>query len=145
MPRASSPPPRRVARPAQRVIVDGVAGLPHGQARTFTFDDGEHPARGFVLVLRDEQGGEGGGEPQLHAYRNRCAHVSFDLDMGTEQFWSAKLGRIYCRTHGACYEPRSGVCDRGPCVGARLEKFEVELQGDAAVVLIPFESPSAQT
>lgn len=139
MPRAERSPSRRVARPAQRIVVEDAAGLGHGQAHRFTFDDGEHEGRGFVLMLRDEQG------EQLVAYRNRCAHVSFDLDMGTGQFWARPLGRIYCRTHGACYEPRSGVCDRGPCVGARLEKFAVERAGDGAVVLIPAEPATPQT
>lgn len=122
-------------RAAQRIIVPDVASLRHGQARTFTFDDGEHEGRGFVLVLREE----GGAGEELVAYRNRCAHVAFDLDMGTGEFWSAKLQRIYCRTHGACYEPRTGICDRGPCVGRGLERFEVEQQGGDAVVIVPAE------
>ncbi|MCA9705587.1 MAG: Rieske 2Fe-2S domain-containing protein [Myxococcales bacterium] len=134
MPRASPAPPRRVPRLAQRIEVADVASLAHGEARTFTFDDGEHEGRGFVLMLHEGEG------PELHAYRNRCAHVSFDLDMGTGEFFTAKLSRIYCRTHGACYEPRTGVCDRGPCVGARLEKFAVERRGDRAVVSIPAEA-----
>lgn len=112
-----------------------VASLEHGEARTFTFEDGGHEGRGFVLMLRY------GDEPELRAYRNRCAHVAFDLDMGTGQFWSTKLGRVYCRTHGACYEPRSGICDRGPCVGRRLEAFEVRAEGDGAIVRIPGGAP----
>jgi nitrite reductase/ring-hydroxylating ferredoxin subunit len=121
-------------RAAQRIVVPDVAGLDHGQARTFVFDDGGYEGRGFVLMLRD---GAGGSDETLVAYRNRCAHVAFDLDMGTGEFWSRKLGRIYCRTHGACYEPRSGLCDQGPCVGRGLESFAVERQGPAAVVLVP--------
>lgn len=136
-------------RAAQSVRVPQVADLQHGEARPFTFDDGEHEGRGFVMMLRDDQGQDGAhsegdrGAAQLVAYRNRCAHVAFDLDMGTGQFWSSTLGRIYCRTHGACYEPRSGVCDRGPCVGRSLEAFVVERQGDDAIVRIPAEPPGA--
>jgi nitrite reductase/ring-hydroxylating ferredoxin subunit len=126
-------------RAAQQIIVPDVASLDHGQARTFTFDDGEDLGRGFVLLLRWP---DGAGE-ELVAYRNRCAHVAFDLDMGTGEFWSAKLGRIYCRTHGACYEPRTGICDRGPCVGRGLERFEVERRGGDAVVLVPADSALA--
>lgn len=122
-------------RAAQRIVVRDVAELGHGQARSFVFEDGGHEARGFVLMLRDGDGGHG----ELVAYRNRCAHVAFDLDMGTGQFWSAKLGRIYCRTHGACYEPRTGICDWGPCVGKGLEALTVEAQGADAVVSIPAE------
>lgn len=124
-------------RAEQRITVPDVASLEHGQARTFTFEDGGYEGRGFVLMLR------GSGGEELVAYRNRCAHVEFDLDMGTGQFWSAKLGRIYCRTHGACYEPRTGVCDRGPCVGASLERFEVERRGRDAVVRVPAQAGEA--
>jgi nitrite reductase/ring-hydroxylating ferredoxin subunit len=116
----------------QRIVVADVASLAHGQARAFTFAERDGEGRGFVLALRDGQA----ADMELVAYRNRCAHVSFDLDMGTGAFWSAKLGRIYCLTHGACYEPRTGICDRGPCVGRGLEKFAVERQGADAVVLI---------
>jgi nitrite reductase/ring-hydroxylating ferredoxin subunit len=126
-------------RAAQRITVPEVAGLAHGQARTFVFDDGGEEGRGFVMMLR---GADGTGE-ELVAYRNRCAHVAFDLDMGTGEFWSSKLGRIYCRTHGACYEPRTGICDRGPCVGRRLEKLPVERAGPDAVVLVPAHPPEA--
>ena len=124
------------SRAEQRILVPDVESLTHGQARTFAFDDGDHEGRGFVLALRFP----GGPGLELVAYRNRCAHVAFDLDMGTGEFWSAKIGRIYCRTHGACYEPRTGICDRGPCVGRGLERFEVELRGPDAVVLVPAEA-----
>lgn len=124
-------------RAAQRIVVAEVAGLEHGQARTFVFEDGGYEGRGFVMMLREE-----GRDEALVAYRNRCAHVAFDLDMGTGEFWSAKLGRIYCRTHGACYVPRTGVCDRGPCVGKALEMLEVERWGRDAVVSIPAEPAS---
>ncbi|MCH9688005.1 MAG: Rieske 2Fe-2S domain-containing protein [Deltaproteobacteria bacterium] len=120
----------------QEVRVPGVATLEHGQARTFVFEDGDYEGRGFVMALRDETA------LTLVAYRNRCAHVSFDLDMGTGQFWSSKLSRIYCRTHGACYEPRTGVCDRGPCVGAALESFAVVRDGDDAIVSIGGRPPT---
>lgn len=129
-----APPPG--SRAEQRIVVPDVGSLAHGQARTFAFDDGGHEGHGFVLMLRYEAG----AAEELVAYRNRCAHVAFDLDMGTGEFWSAKLGRIYCRTHGACYEPRTGICDRGPCVGRGLERFEVERQGQDAVVLVPAQA-----
>ena len=125
-------------RVEQSLRVAEVASLEHGQARTFTFEDGGREGRGFVMALRARDG-QG---TTLVAYRNRCAHVAFDLDMGTGEFWSSKLGRIYCRTHGACYEPRTGICDRGPCVGRRLEAFAVERDGDDAIVRIAGEPPT---
>jgi nitrite reductase/ring-hydroxylating ferredoxin subunit len=60
--------------------------------------------------------------------------VGFDLDMGTGRFWSAKVERIYCMTHGACFRPHDGICDAGPCVGEALERFAVRLDGEDALV-----------
>ena len=109
------------------VRVPGVAGLEHGQARKFPYVLGNDVAEGFILRVGDD----------LVAYRNLCAHWHVDLDMGEGKFWSERMGRIYCKTHGAMYEPHSGVCDRGPCVGERLEKFRVRLDGEDALVTIP--------
>ncbi|MEM7153392.1 MAG: Rieske 2Fe-2S domain-containing protein [Myxococcota bacterium] len=116
----------------QQVRVPEVDSLEHGDARTFAFADGEDEAQGFVMMLRDAQ-----GQGSLVAYRNRCAHVPLDLDMGTGRFWAPKVDRIICRTHGACYVPATGLCDRGPCVGGRLEAFAVRQDGSDAVVTIP--------
>ena len=113
-----------------QVTVAGAGLLAHGEAQTFRFERDGETLEGFVMRLRgDEFDG-------VVAYRNRCAHVGFDLDMGTGRFWSAKLSRIYCMTHGACFRPTDGVCDAGPCLGEALEKFEAHLQGDDAIIKI---------
>jgi nitrite reductase/ring-hydroxylating ferredoxin subunit len=115
------------------VRVPGVASLEHGEARKFPYVRGEEVAEGFVLRVGEE----------LVAYRNLCAHWHVDLDMGEGTFWSERMGRIYCKTHGAMYEPQSGICDRGPCVGGQLEKFGVRVEGDDALVSIPDPVSSA--
>lgn len=115
-----------VAR-VQRVRVEGAVHLEHGAAAKFAFVREGRPLEGFVLKFGDA----------LVAYRNRCPHWTVDLDMGDGRFWSEKLQRIYCKTHGALFQPTTGLCDAGPCVGDRLEKFELEVDGDDAVVLVP--------
>lgn len=111
----------------QRIRVEGAGGLAHGEALKFAFVRDGQPLEGFVLKF----------EQELVAYRNRCPHWTVDLDMGDGRFWSSKLDRIYCKTHGALFQPLTGLCDAGPCVGASLEKFEVEREGDDAVVVVP--------
>lgn len=113
-----------------RVRVEGVAALGEGQARTFAYTQDGELREGFVLRL--------GG--RLRAYRNRCPHLGVDLDMGTGEFYSARLGRIYCRTHGATFEPATGVCDAGPCLGLGLERFDVIEEGADAVVEVGGDS-----
>ncbi len=114
----------------QRVRVPGAAKLEHGKAIRFEYGSPNERLPGFVLRVERPS-------PALVAFANRCAHVSFDLDMGTGEFWSEKSERIYCMTHGARFRVLDGVCDYGPCEGDRLEQFALEIDGDDAVVTIP--------
>jgi nitrite reductase/ring-hydroxylating ferredoxin subunit len=113
------------------VRVPGVAALQHGEARTWRCDGvDEETIHGFVIRIdNDEARG-------WFAYRNRCAHVGYDLDMGSGRFWSSRRERIYCLTHGACFRPVDGVCDDGPCIGLALQRYEMRLDGEDAVVIV---------
>ncbi|MEM6366959.1 MAG: Rieske (2Fe-2S) protein [Myxococcota bacterium] len=62
---------------------------------------------------------------EVRAYCNLCRHLPIPLAGGTGQ-----LDRLQCSTHGAIYDPRSGECTRGPCVGRRLHPLEAALDGD---------------
>ena len=44
---------------------------------------------------------------------------------------------LVCATHGAIYEPDTGRCIGGPCVGDRLERLDVRREGDTIVVTWP--------
>jgi nitrite reductase/ring-hydroxylating ferredoxin subunit len=68
------------------------------------------PARAFALRF--------GG--QVVGYLNRCAHVPTELDWQPGEFLDADQRFIICAVHGALYEPATGQCVGGPCVGARL-------------------------
>lgn len=110
----------------------GAARLQHGESLVFRFagEDGE-TEEGFVLRYCD------GPIDRLVAYRNHCPHIGTDLDMGRRRFFSRKVSRIYCNTHGARFLPLTGECDFGPCVGLRLDAYEVRQDGDDALVTIP--------
>lgn len=104
-----------------------VASLTHGEARTFAFQRADEGSEGFVLRV---------GE-QLVAFENRCPHWMVDLDMGEGRFFAERSQRIVCQNHGALFDPHTGVCELGPCVGQGLERFELRLEGDDAVVCVP--------
>ncbi|WP_096360502.1 Rieske (2Fe-2S) protein [Sulfuricaulis limicola] len=66
-----------------------------------------------------------------HAYVNRCAHRSLELDWIEGDFFDAFGEHLLCATHGARYAPASGACVGGPCGGAGLVKLAVrEENGD---------------
>ncbi len=111
-----------------QVLVPCVNTLAHGEAKKFSFVRDGVSCGGFVICVEQE------GIRNFFAFRNRCTHVGYDLDMGTGKFWSEKLQRVYCIAHGAAFRPVDGVCDRGPCMGTALESLPLVVQGDTALI-----------
>jgi len=68
------------------------------------------------------------------AYLNRCAHKLVELDWQEGEFFDAEHRYLVCATHGAMYDPASGVCVDGPCRGAVLTAVPVR-EADGAVWL----------
>jgi nitrite reductase/ring-hydroxylating ferredoxin subunit len=75
--------------------------------------DGEHSA---FLVRFD-------GQPR--AYFNRCAHIAVELDWQPGRIFDDQGLYLVCASHGALYEPDSGQCVAGPCVGQKLHALNV--------------------
>jgi nitrite reductase/ring-hydroxylating ferredoxin subunit len=63
------------------------------------------------------------GEPR--AYINECRHQASELDWMQGDFFDETKLYLICATHGALYEPDTGICVAGPCRGARLASLEV--------------------
>lgn len=57
---------------------------------------------------------------RVHAYLNRCAHVAMEMDWQPNRFFDDTGRWLLCGSHGAAYEPDTGLCVGGPCRGARL-------------------------
>jgi nitrite reductase/ring-hydroxylating ferredoxin subunit len=113
------------------IPITGLSTLALGEAIKFSFEREGEAEEGFVLAH----------ESGLHAYANRCPHWSVDLDMGEGRFYSGLSDRIFCSNHGALFVPATGYCDAGPCRGLRLERFELEVEGDAGIVRVPEQRP----
>ena len=74
---------------------------------------------------------------RYRAYVNRCAHIGTPLDLWPNEFLDESGRTIVCATHGALYEPGSGLCTAGPCVGATLRALPVRQEGNDVVVTCP--------
>lgn len=72
---------------------------------------------------------------RVHAYVNRCAHISVQLDWIEGEFFDFSGLYLVCSTHGAAYLPDSGRCLAGPCGGRGLERVVVE-ESEGKVYLI---------
>lgn len=75
-------------------------------------------------------------------YVNECAHRQLELDWNPGKFFDLEQRFLVCSTHGALFDPVSGACLSGPCVGNSLHKLDLQtddeqvfLQGTGSIVL----------
>ena len=73
----------------------------------------------------------------FHAYINRCRHMTTPLDFVRNQFFAEDGKHLVCLTHGAVYEPDTGLCVDGPCEGLSLYRLPVTVEEGNVLVGCP--------
>ena len=101
-----------------------VADLAPGTTKKLRVARGDKSVDGFVIHF------DGG----IYAWVNRCPHVGTPLDLWPNEFLSEDGSVFVCSTHGAIFEPSTGRCVGGPCVGDGLTVLAVRRDGDRIVV-----------
>jgi nitrite reductase/ring-hydroxylating ferredoxin subunit len=101
-----------------------VAEIPPGRSAKFYILWRERLVEGFVVNF--------GGH--YYAYVNHCIHAGTPLDWWPNEFFSPDRRFLTCGTHGSLYEPDTGKCAGGPCVGGALFPLHVQVAGDRIVV-----------
>jgi len=96
-------------------LADGGKGV-----RFFALDDRGIESPAFVIRHRGE----------VHGFINRCAHIQVELDWQEGHFFDDDQQYLICATHGALYQPDSGVCIAGPCKNGKLEKLAITEDGE---------------
>lgn len=78
-------------------------------------------------------------EGELIAYANVCRHHAIPLDLaGDGNVMTDDRTLLLCHHHGALFEPGTGMCIAGPCVGERLWPLHMQtVRGRAELVLEP--------
>lgn len=71
---------------------------------------------------------------EVHAYVNVCPHRGTSLDWLPGEVFDESGLYLICATHGALFEPHSGLCIAGPCQGAGLQKISVKIEVDHVVL-----------
>jgi nitrite reductase/ring-hydroxylating ferredoxin subunit len=59
------------------------------------------------------------------------------LDWVDNQFFTVDGRYLMCANHGAVFEPPTGECVWGPCVGASLQSLPLEVIGERIHVRFP--------
>ncbi|MCS1409355.1 MAG: hypothetical protein M2R45_02535 [Verrucomicrobia subdivision 3 bacterium] len=107
-----------------KMKISKTAAVQEGQAVLFRIVRARRYVHGFLIRYQGE----------IFAYENKCRHLPLSLDYDDGRFFDEARRHLVCQTHGAIYEPDSGLCLRGPCQGARLFPIEFEeLKGEIYV------------
>jgi nitrite reductase/ring-hydroxylating ferredoxin subunit len=107
--------------------VAGLQDIAEPGALEFKVGAGDWPFRGFVVRWQGH----------VYAYENSCAHAGHPLNMRPDGFFSADQSLLICGSHGALFEPETGVCIGGPCVGASLRALDCRVDGGEILVRAP--------
>jgi nitrite reductase/ring-hydroxylating ferredoxin subunit len=118
---------RKVAKESKRKFVGIADELAHGTSKKFTLRRG---SREFEALLINYQG-------DLYAYVNRCPHTGITLDWVNNQFFSVDNRYLMCATHGAVFEPPTGECVWGPCLGLSLQSLPLEIDNGKFYARLP--------
>ena len=76
---------------------------------------------------------------RLHAWRNLCPHYDrARMAWKKDEFLNGDRSRIMCAAHGALFGIEDGICEIGPCIGERLTRVPLKLEGDRVWIVGPY-------
>lgn len=98
--------------------------LAESGSKEFSLGAGDWPLRGFVVRRANE----------VAAYVNRCPHAGHPLNLWPDRFLTADGSLLLCNSHGAMFDPTTGVCVDGPCIGERLQSLPIRVEGNCVIL-----------
>src|SRR5213592_415269 len=101
-----------------KVVIARLDDLRKKQSVKFKFRRDGISRDGFVALFQE----------RVIVYENVCRHLPLTIDYGDNRFFTGNGQEIICKTHGAIYEPLTGLCVEGPCKGASLFKVPFEIR-----------------
>ncbi|MCR6629318.1 MAG: Rieske (2Fe-2S) protein [Magnetospirillum sp.] len=64
---------------------------------------------------------------RVRAYVDSCPHAFAPLEMEPDQFLDLTRSYVLCSLHGAHFDPDSGACVLGPCLGRSLTAYPIRI------------------
>jgi nitrite reductase/ring-hydroxylating ferredoxin subunit len=101
-----------------KIVIASLQDLRKKQSVKFKFRRDGISRDGFAALFQG----------QVIVYENVCRHLPLAIDYGDDRFFTGDGSEIICQTHGAVYDPLTGLCTRGPCEGASLFKIPFEVR-----------------
>jgi nitrite reductase/ring-hydroxylating ferredoxin subunit len=117
--------------PAHEHEIAGGGSLADGQSLTFVLECDGRRVEAFLVNFRG----------RLHAYANQCRHIPLTLDWVENQFFTEDGDHLMCATHGALYEPDTGLCVAGPPCGKALFRIPLRVADGRVLAACPPDLP----
>ena len=113
----------------ERKLVARLGELAPGTTKKFILKPGGRAVEAFIVNF----------EGAHYAYVNRCRHIALTLDWVDNRFFTEDGRYLICANHGATYEPKTGECVWGPCLGAFLQRIALEIGREKIYAVCPEE------
>jgi nitrite reductase/ring-hydroxylating ferredoxin subunit len=116
------PQPNHAVRLAEQPLCE-ISDLAEGSARGFAVEG----LREKVIVLRKDG--------HLHGYLDACPHYAGGTPMAwkTDAYLNGAGTHLACHSHGALFDPTTGICVLGPCLGQGLTRVELHITATGEV------------
>ncbi len=88
---------------------------------------GDWPFRGIVLRRNGTYA----------CFANVCPHQRHPLNLAGDDFLTPDADFLRCASHGALFDPATGECVDGPCVGAALTPLACTEEESGLTVIAP--------
>jgi nitrite reductase/ring-hydroxylating ferredoxin subunit len=111
----------RVQRTPPGVQLCPLDWINDGASRNFVLQMRNGRFHGFVLRRGD----------RVVGYADRCPHQGLPLAQKLDDYLTPNGKYLICSWHGALFDPEDGRCVGGPCVGAGLTPWPVEVRDGA--------------
>lgn len=85
---------------------------------------------GFKSIMLQLKSGK------YYGFLNSCPHQGRRMDYAAGQFLTSDLGTIICPAHGAEFNPESGLCINGPCLGESLKTVTIKTNEEDIFAII---------
>lgn len=108
-------------------LVAAVGEIEPGKSKKFKMKRGNRDLEAFLVNYQGNH----------FAFINRCPHTGIALDFVDNLFFSSDERYVMCATHGAVFEPPTGECIWGPCVGLSLQSCPMEISDGQIYVRLP--------
>ncbi|BFM49087.1 Rieske (2Fe-2S) protein [Marinomonas sp. THO17] len=110
-------------------------------------DVGERETKGFLA------GSEGQDllflvkiEGELYGWKNSCPHIDgAPMAWKKDAYINSEKTHLTCFAHGALFEPETGLCVQGPCLGKKLEPVTVYVDELGRVFMCDLENKNKES